>query len=183
MKLYHRLSFDVLMSGNGLHSFADDVTCKHGMTVLAPSRNGRTHAWPHDRQRRHARIRHIIVEIVHGIWMEQVRLSDGPPHTLDGVLARFAAMAALCMLINRSLGRSKSRRCSPGPTIVRSSLLDDATGMRRVGRRGSDVAFCASPIFHVLCHQCAADTPPGRASRPTGPGSRATPHRTARPGG
>jgi DDE family transposase len=75
--------------------------------MLAPPRNDRKHAWPADWRQWHARMRQIV-EVVHGKWTETFRLDDERPHTLDGFLARFAALAALhnaCIWINRSLGR------------------------------------------------------------------------------
>jgi Transposase DDE domain len=75
--------------------------------VLAPPRNDRRHAWPRAWRRWHARLRQLV-EVVHGKWTEQFRLDDERPHTLDGFLARFAALAALhnaCICINRALGR------------------------------------------------------------------------------
>lgn len=75
--------------------------------MLAPPRNDRKHAWPRDWQEWHARLRQIV-EVVHGKWTETFRLDDERPHTLEGFLARIAALAALhnaCIWINRSLGR------------------------------------------------------------------------------
>ena len=76
--------------------------------VLAPPRRDRALAWPIDWRRYHARLRQIVA-VVHGKWTEQLRLDEERPHTLDGFLARFAAMGALhnvCIWINRSLGRA-----------------------------------------------------------------------------
>jgi hypothetical protein len=61
-------------------------------------------AWRRD----HARLRQGV-EAVHSTWTDQFRLDDERPHTLSGVLARVAAIAALhnaCISINRSLGRA-----------------------------------------------------------------------------
>lgn len=80
----------------------------YGAVVLAPPRNDRRHAWPGDWRGWHARLRQIV-EVVHGKWTEVLRLDDERPHTLDGFLTRFAALAALhnvCIWINRSLGRA-----------------------------------------------------------------------------
>jgi Transposase DDE domain len=80
---------------------------EYGAQVLAPPRNDRKHAWPRDWCKWHARKRQIV-ETVHGKWTESFRLDDERPHTLEGFLARFAALAALhnaCIWINRSLGR------------------------------------------------------------------------------
>lgn len=78
-----------------------------GATVLAPPRTDRTHAWPKDWCQWHAHIRQIV-EIVHAAWTEQFRIDDERPHTLDGFLARLAALTAMynaAIWINRSLGR------------------------------------------------------------------------------
>jgi len=75
--------------------------------MLAPPRNDRKHTWPKDWQKWHARLRQIV-ETVHGKWTETFRLDDERPHTLEGFLARLAALAALhnaCIWINQSLGR------------------------------------------------------------------------------
>lgn len=79
----------------------------YGAVVLAPPRNDRKHAWPRDWRHWHARKRQIV-ETAHGKWTEQFRLDEERPHTLDGFLARFAAVAALhnaCIWLNRQLGR------------------------------------------------------------------------------
>lgn len=79
----------------------------YGAVVLAPPRNDRRHAWPRDWRHWHARKRQIV-ETAHGKWTEQFRLDEERPHTLDGFLARFAALAALhnaCIWLNRQLGR------------------------------------------------------------------------------
>jgi len=79
----------------------------YGAVVLAPPRNDRKHAWPRDWREWHARKRQIV-ETAHGKWTEQFRLDEERPHTLDGFLARFAALAALhnaCIWLNRQLGR------------------------------------------------------------------------------
>jgi len=80
---------------------------EYGAVVLVPPRNDRKHAWPRDWREWHARKRQIV-ETTHGKWIEQFRLDEERPHTLDGFLARFAALAALhnaCIWLNRQLGR------------------------------------------------------------------------------
>jgi len=79
----------------------------YGAVVLAPPRNDRKHAWPREWRRWHAHKRQIV-ETVHGKWTEQFRLDEERPHSLDGFLARFAALAALhnaCIWLNLQLGR------------------------------------------------------------------------------
>jgi hypothetical protein len=80
---------------------------EYGAEMLAPPRNDRKRTWPKDWRRWHARLRQIV-EAVHGKWTETFRLDDERPHTMEGFLARLAALAALhnaCIWINRSLGR------------------------------------------------------------------------------
>jgi hypothetical protein len=104
------------------------------VTVLAPPRSGHAHAWPRDQQRWHARLRHIV-EVVHSTWTEQFRLNDEQPHISDGVLSRFAAMAALstiCVLLNRSLGRPNLAIAGLVQLVVRSSLLDHASSISSI---------------------------------------------------
>jgi hypothetical protein len=80
----------------------------YGATMLVPPRNDRAHVGLRPWRRDHARLRQGV-EVVHGTWTEQFRLDGVRPHTLSGVLARVAAIAALhnaCISINRSLGRA-----------------------------------------------------------------------------
>jgi hypothetical protein len=65
-----------------------------GATMLVPPRNDRKHAGPRPWRRDHARLRQGV-EAVHSTWTGQFRLDDERPHTLSGVLARVAAIAAL----------------------------------------------------------------------------------------
>src|SRR5262245_25543143 len=79
----------------------------YGAEVLCPPRNDRKHAWPRQWRKWQATLRQIV-EAVHGRWTESFRLDEERLHTLEGFLARFAALAALhnaCIWINRSLGR------------------------------------------------------------------------------
>jgi hypothetical protein len=79
----------------------------YGAVVLAPPRNDHRQAWPPDWRHWHARKRQIV-ETAHGKWTEQFRLDEERPHTLDGFLARSAALATLhnaCIWLNRQLGR------------------------------------------------------------------------------
>jgi len=66
----------------------------YGARVLAPPRHDRRLAWPGAWRRWHARMRQIV-EVVHGKWTDQFRLDEERPHTLAGLQARFAALAAL----------------------------------------------------------------------------------------
>jgi hypothetical protein len=80
---------------------------EYGAVVLAPPRHDRKQAWPREWREWHARKRQIV-ETAHGKWTDQFRLDEERPHTLDGFLARFAALAALhnaCIWLNRQLGR------------------------------------------------------------------------------